>query len=120
MPGNETLTAICSDGLPLQQHKLSYKVIDRFRCFTSHLECELLQVRLCFSCQLSSYLWCLRGKNLPENAGDAKDVGSILGSRRSPGVGNGNPLKYSCLENPMDRGTWRAIVHGVVKESGTT
>ena len=41
--------------------------------------------------------------------------GSIPGSKRSPGGGNGNPLQYSCLENPMDRGAWRATVHGVVK-----
>ena len=58
-------------------------------------------------------------KNLPANAGDTRDVGSIPGSGRSPGVGNGNPLQYSCLENPMDRGAWRATVHGVT-ESGTT
>ena len=43
-------------------------------------------------------------KNLPANAGDERDTGSIPGSERSPGVGNGNPLQYSCLENPMDRG----------------
>ena len=42
-------------------------------------------------------------KNLPAKAGDARDVGSIPGSGRSPGAGNGNPLQYSCLENPMDR-----------------
>ena len=42
-----------------------------------------------------------------------RDAGSIPGSRRSPGEGNGNPLQYSCLENPMDRGAWRATVHGV-------
>ena len=52
-------------------------------------------------------------KNLPADAGDARDVGSILGSGRSPGEGNGNPLQYSCLENSVDRGAWRAIVHGV-------
>ena len=51
-------------------------------------------------------------KNPPAHAGDAKDLGSILGSGRSPGVGNGNPLQYSCLENPMDRGAWWATVHG--------
>ena len=44
------------------------------------------------------------GKNLPANAGDTRDSGSIPGSGRSPGVGNGNPLQYSYLENPMDRG----------------
>ena len=46
---------------------------------------------------------------------DAGDPGSNPGLGRSPGEGNGNPLQYSCLENPMDRGAWRAIVHGVAK-----
>ena len=54
-------------------------------------------------------------KNLPANAGDTKNVGSIPWSGRSPGVGNGNPLQYSCLENSMDRRAWQAIVHGVAK-----
>ena len=54
-------------------------------------------------------------KNLPANAGDMRDVGSVPGSGRSPGGESGNPLPYSCLENPMDRGTWRATVHGVAK-----
>ena len=49
-------------------------------------------------------------KNLPANAGD---LGSIPGSGRFPGEGNGNPLQYFCLENPMDRGAWWATVHGV-------
>ena len=49
------------------------------------------------------------------NAGDIRDVGSILGLGRSPGGGHGNPLQYSCLENPMDRGAWRATVHQVAK-----
>ena len=52
-------------------------------------------------------------KNLPANAGDLRDAGSIPGSGRSPG--RGNPLQYSCLENPMDRGAWRAMVHGVTE-----
>ena len=54
-------------------------------------------------------------KNPPANAGDARDVGSIPASGRSTGVGNGNPLQYSCLENPMDRGVWWATVHGTAK-----
>ena len=54
-------------------------------------------------------------QNLPANAGDVRDVGSIPGSGRSPGGGRGNPLQYSCLENPMDRGAWRVRVHGVAK-----
>ena len=53
-------------------------------------------------------------KNQPANAGDIRDAGSIPGSGRSLGGGNGNPLQYSCLENPMDRGTWWATVHVVV------
>ena len=52
---------------------------------------------------------------LPANAGDTGDVGMIPGSGRSPGGGNGNPLQYSYLENPMDRGAWWATVHGVAK-----
>ena len=51
-------------------------------------------------------------KNLPTNAGD---VGLIPGSRRSLGVGTGNPLQYSCLENSMDRGAWQSTVHAVTR-----
>ena len=54
-------------------------------------------------------------KNPPANAGDPGDVDLIPGSRISPGVGNGNPLQYSCLENPTDRGAWWATVYGVTK-----
>ena len=67
---------------------------------------------------------CLRGfltgsvvKNLPANAGD---MGSIPGSGRSPGEGNGNPPQYSCLGNTMGREAWRTTVHRVAKESDTT
>ena len=52
-------------------------------------------------------------ENPPASVRDVKDEGSIPGSGRSPGGGNGNPLQYSCLENPMDGGAWRAIVLGV-------
>ena len=57
-------------------------------------------------------------KNPPANARDRREVSSVPESGRSPGGGHGNPLQYSCLENPMDRGAWRAAVHGVT-ESGT-
>ena len=62
----------------------------------------------------------LTGKESACNAGATGDVGSIPGSGRSLGGGHGNPLQYSCLENPMDRGAWWAIVHKVTKESDTT
>ena len=54
-------------------------------------------------------------KNLPANSGDAREVGSIPGLGRSPGVGNGNSLHYFCLGNPMDGGAWPATVQGVAK-----
>ena len=54
-------------------------------------------------------------KNLPANAGDARDMGLIPGWGRSPGEVTGNPLQYSCLGNPTDRGAWWAIVQGVAK-----
>ena len=67
------------------------------------------------------YIKCFKGfpgdtvvMNPPASAGDA---GLTPGLGRSPGEGNGNPLQYSCLGNPMDRGAWRATVHGVAKES---
>ena len=56
-------------------------------------------------------------ENLPANAGD---MGSNPGLGRSPEEGNGNPLQYSCLGNPVDRGAWQAMVHGVTEESDMT
>ena len=57
-------------------------------------------------------------RNLPDSAGEARDAGLVPlvpGSGRSPGVGNGKPLQYSCLENSKDRGAWQAIVYGVTE-----
>ena len=59
-------------------------------------------------------------KNLPANAGDSRRAGLHPGSGKSPGEGNGNPLQYSCLDNPMDRGAWLATLHGGHKESART
>ena len=71
---------------------------------------------------VSTGLWSSRAsqvalvvKNPPANAGDARDASSIPRWVRSPREGDGHPLQYSCLENPTDRGTWRATVHGVTK-----
>ena len=59
-------------------------------------------------------------KILPANTGEARDLGLIPGLGRSPGERNGNPLQYSCLGNPMDRGALWAMVHGVMKELDMT
>ena len=71
-------------------------------------------------CNYRAFQVVLVVKNPSADSGDIRDMGSIPESGRSLGEGHGNPLQYSCLENPMDRGTWRATVHGVTKESDTT
>ena len=87
-------------------------------CTTDHLNCYSFIV-ISYCIRFDRKIHVLVGfpsgsvvKNLPANA---RDVGLISGLGRSPGEGNGNPLQYSCLENPMDRGAWRATVHGVAK-----
>ena len=72
-----------------------------------------------FSGQIRASQVVLVVKNQPANEGDVKDAGSIPGLGRSPGRGHGDPLQRSCLENPMDRGAWRATVQGH-KESDMT
>ena len=59
-------------------------------------------------------------KNIPPNAGDKRDMGSVVELGRSPREGNDNPLQYSCLENAMDREAWQDTVHGVEKSWDTT
>ena len=77
----------------------------------------LLQMALFDSLSwLRSIPWGFPGGSVVKNpAANARDVGSIPGSGRSPGGGHGNPLQYSCLENPVDRGAWQAAVHGAAK-----
>ena len=69
---------------------------------------------------MSGLPWWLSGKESTCNAEVAGDAGSIFGSGRSPGGGNGNPLQYSCLENSMDRGAWWAIVHEIIDTTEVT
>ena len=70
---------------------------------------------------LKEKFWDIPGdSNVKESACNAGDPGSIPGLGRSSGEGNGNPLQYSCLENPMDGGAWNATVHGGCKESDMT
>ena len=91
---------------------------------TSSCFCPTSFILVAFTLKALSYMFSLstRGfpsgisvKNMHANAGDTRDTGSIPGSVRSPGGGHGNPLQYSCLENPMERGAWRATVHGVAE-----
>ena len=69
---------------------------------------------------MSHELGSTGGSVSKETACNPGDPGLISGWGRSPGEVNGNPLEYSCLENPMDRGAWQATVHGIAKESDTT
>ena len=72
---------------------------------------------------ISGYIWLVEIPRWPSDKQSTCQEGNaeiFPGSRRSPGKGNGNPLQYSCLGNPMNRGTWRATVHGFAKESDTT
>ena len=74
----------------------------------SYTSCRMIQA------DMHMCMWC-SGKESPANVGYSRDLGSISGSGKSLGVGNGNPLQYPCLENSMDRGVWLAIVHRVTK-----
>ena len=98
-----------------------FKILERFhdRFFSIHFDFDKYCIKIVFCCVLSLTFWLGSFpsgsvvKNLPANAGD---TGSIPGSGRPPGEGNGNSLLYSCLGNPRDRRAWRAPVHGVAKE----
>ena len=74
---------------------------------------------VCVCVHVYTYIWAsqvaLAVKNLPANAGDVRDEGLIPGSGRSLGGGHGNPLQYSSLENPMDKGAWLATIHRFLK-----
>ena len=89
----------------------------KMKRFLKH-ECDtatLSNLCIAYNCSLTrASRWC-GGKESISNAGDAGDLGSIPGSGRSPGGGNGDSLQYSCMGNPMDRGAWQATVHGVAK-----
>ena len=93
----------------------------------SFIELLFFKDFLCFYLViLGSYIWVLPKqarasqvvlvvKNPPTNAGDIRDLSSVLGSGRSPGGGHGNPFQYSCLDTPVDRGAWQATVCGVAE-----
>ena len=84
----------------------------------SNLSCSIWDLYLQYVNSWASQA-ALVVRNPPANAGDLRDMGSIPGVGRSPGGGHGNPLQYSFLENPMDRGAWRATVHRVAESDMT-
>ena len=94
-----------------------------FRFFSIGHYCEILSIVSCViqsgSClcmSISGFPWWLSGKESTSSARATGDGGAIPGSGRSPGGGRGNPLQYSCLENPMDREAWQAMLHRVAKD----
>ena len=102
-------------GKPSRWNKRKFPVISE-QTEGSHQSYKSIYVSL--SCCMTSLPGCTGVKNLPANAGDtrdARDAGVIPGWGKSPGVGNGDPLQYSCLENSMGRGAWWATVHRVAK-----
>ena len=80
--------------------------------------------KVCFLDILFQFLWSIKGfpggSEVKASACNVGDLGSIPGLGRSPGEGNGNPVQYSCLENPVDGGAWWATVHGVAKSRSDT
>ena len=91
---------------------------DHLCVFFQLIQLGLNRIEGCLAFILGAFVMTIVIKNLPANAGDIRDVGSIPGSGRSPGE-SGNPLQYSCLENPIDRGAWQATVHGVAESDMT-
>ena len=104
IPGQGTKIPYATEQLSLYGHRFSL-LLDIY------LGVELLGHMQLFS----GFPGGVRIKNLPASAGDTRDAGSIPGLGRCPGGGNGNLLEYSCLENPMDRGTWWATDRGVAE-----
>ena len=104
------------NGYPLQYSCLNNSM-DRGACWASPWVCKELETteQLALPLSFDASKVTLVVKNLPANAGDLRDMGSIPGSGRSPGGGHGNTLQCSCLENPMDRGAWQASVHRVTQ-----
>ena len=105
--------------LPLDQHSWGFYLSFPFN--SSYTIGQGTKVRPSTNYVHSNFISVTRKVGFPggsagkESACNEGDHGSVAGSGRSPGGGHGNPLQYSCLENPMDRGPWRAAVHGVTK-----
>ena len=96
--------------VPGSETKSSLEIMNPTPFTVSYQNCNQYPVKTLLATQVA-----LLVKNPPANTEDIRDEGLVPGSGRSPGGGRGNPLQCSCLENPMDRGAWRATVHGVAK-----
>ena len=101
-------------GYPLQNSSLENSINHIVHGVTKRWT-QLTAFHFHFHCENRASQVALVAKNLPANAGDIRDAGSILRSGRSTGGGNGNPLQYFCQGNPKDRGGWQATVHGDTK-----
>ena len=88
-------------------------MLPRFSRIAECVSTSFFFVAKSYTIWASQVMWMI--KNPPANAGDIKDAGSMSGLGRSPGRRHGNPLQYSCLENPMDRGVWQSTVHWVAE-----
>ena len=112
----------CRTKLVLTQ-MIIIKVFHTHECPVEHLKVgwDKRQFFVVYNCPTYNRIYSIPYRGFPgnsvgkESACRAGGLGSIAGSGRSPGEGNGNPLQYSCLENPMDREAWRATVHGVAR-----
>ena len=107
----------CGTMLPLPHHPCT--IYPSVSTFTISQFCFLIEIRLATVLVQLSHLSRWNGLLMGVSTSSQRH-GSIPGSGRFPGEGNGNPLQYSCLGNPMERGAWRATTHGVAKESDTT
>ena len=108
-----TTVRLVNTSFTSSSHHLAFVVMVRTLNHYSHSSFQMYRIVLAWGFSGGAVV-----KNPPTKGGDTEVSGSIPGSGRSPGEGNGNPLQYSCLGNPMDRGAWRTIVLGAV-ESGT-
>ena len=109
-----------ADNVGLSSDGYLYKWLDNILDSLDKKVIMTVPLKFCSKLPLCCIIWgasqvALGVNYLPVSAEDIRDAGSVPGLGRSPGVGHDNSLQYSCLENPMDRGAWQAVIHGVAK-----